>query len=186
MNDEGMKRRQRFMALQHIEYVWLSAVWWRQLSLSDRHMERNQLNDSIPPEKSQEERFFFVCLILAFSQALVCLFSEISGNVVTKTPQKVLENMNRGVNIMQHGTVITCLTYTLDVQEITKRQTVFYQLWWDIFAFGSRFDSWYLNLFSSMNNFWLVTKWLSPSADSSRSHSFCLCLHSHASWKVRQ
>lgn len=71
MNDGGMKQRRRFMVLWHIEYVWLSAVWWKRLDVSDGHAERNLLNDSIPPEMLQEEGFIFVYLIQAPVQTSV-------------------------------------------------------------------------------------------------------------------
>lgn len=70
MNDGGMKQGRRFMALWHIEYVWLSAVWWKRLDVSDGHAERNLLNDSIPPEKLQEG-FIFVYLIRGPAQTFV-------------------------------------------------------------------------------------------------------------------
>lgn len=58
------------MVLWHIEYVWLSAVWWKRLDVSDGHAERNLLNDSIPPEKLQEG-FIFVYLIRGPPQTFV-------------------------------------------------------------------------------------------------------------------
>lgn len=70
MNDEGMKQGQRFMALWHIEYVWLSAVWWKRLDVSDGYAKRNLLNDFIPPEKLQEG-FIFVYLIRGPAQTFV-------------------------------------------------------------------------------------------------------------------
>lgn len=72
------------MVLWRIEYVWLSAVWWKQLDLSDGHMERNLLNDSIPSEKSQEEGFISVYLILAPSLTFVGVFLKMNGNTVTE------------------------------------------------------------------------------------------------------
>lgn len=97
MNDGGMKQGQRFMVLWRIEYVWLSAVWWKQLDLSDGHMERNLLNDSIPPEKSQEEGFFFflisVYLILALSLTFVGVFLKMNGKAVTEI-YKASQNKN--------------------------------------------------------------------------------------------
>lgn len=74
MNDRGMKQRQRFIVLRRLEYVWLSAVWWKRLGLSDRRMEKNLLNDSIPPEKSQEEGFY---LCLSHSGPLSDIFIDV-------------------------------------------------------------------------------------------------------------
>lgn len=61
MNDGGMKQGQRFTVPWRIEYVWLSGVWREPLRLSDGRVERNQLNDSIPPEESHGEGFH-LCL----------------------------------------------------------------------------------------------------------------------------
>lgn len=81
MNDAGMKQGQRFMALWHIEYVWLSAVRWKRLDVSDGHGERNLLNDSIPSEKLQEG--FYLCLSDSGPGADVC-GPKMNGKAVTQ------------------------------------------------------------------------------------------------------
>lgn len=63
MNDEGMKQGQRFMAPRRIEYVWLSAVGGKQLSLNDRHKKKDLLNDFLSPKKPEEEAFLFLPII---------------------------------------------------------------------------------------------------------------------------
>lgn len=129
MNDGGMKQGQRFIALRRIEYVWLSAVWWKQPGLSDGHMERNLLNDSIPPEMSQEEGFY---LCLSHSG----LLSDI-GRCVLEYEWKGCDKKCRLRNI---GLLLhiwhACLMF-----KITKeRQPFSFQLWWVILAF--RFQLW--------------------------------------------
>lgn len=78
MNDEGMKQGQRFMAPWRIEYVWLSAVGGKQLSLNDRHMEKDLLNDFLPPKKPEEEAFLFLP-ILSLSLILGDFMLNLSG-----------------------------------------------------------------------------------------------------------
>lgn len=129
MNDGGMKQGQRFIALRRMEYVWLSAVWWKQPGLSDGHMERNLLNDSIPPEMSQEEGFY---LCLSHSG----LLSDI-GRCVLEYEWKGCDKKCRLRNI---GLLLhiwhACLMF-----KITKeRQPFSFQLWWVILAF--RFQLW--------------------------------------------
>jgi len=102
MNDEGMKQEQRFMAPWRIEYVWLSAVGWEQLSLNERHMERNLLNDSISSEKSQEEGFSLILPHSSPSQIFVGMHLKMRGDDPTEILQccrtKMKECMSCGTD----------------------------------------------------------------------------------------
>lgn len=88
MNEGGMKQRQRFMAHWHKEYVWLSAVWWKQLDLSDGHMVRNLLNDSIPPEKLHEKGFSSLSMSSRpFLRRVLLKMNEKAATETYKEPQ---------------------------------------------------------------------------------------------------
>lgn len=173
MNGAEMKEGQRFMMLWCTEYVWLSAVWWKQLDLSDGHMERNLLNDFIPPEKSEEEVVFFVfCFYLCLSHSgpntCRCVLENESKGCITKQKLKYAYYATQTYYYM-FG---VCVWWLRDSQRETDFSS---QLWWSI-AFRFRFVSQHLNQFEEANNFGLAgvkRKWLPASADSAGSH----CLH---------
>lgn len=140
MNDGGMKQGRRFMALWHIEYVWLSAVWWKRLDVSDGHAERNLLNDSIPPEKLQKG-FIFVYLIRGPAQTFVG--RRWMGKAVAQI-YKASENKIKVIHVAlcNSGRVIARLTRltVFNVSDTGRRGTSL-QLGCFLFALTSDFVS---------------------------------------------
>lgn len=142
------------------EYVWLSATWWKQLRLSDRRVERNLLNDSIPPEKSQQ-----ICHhCLSYSHPLGDICQYVLGQELKYCDQKSMRphrdtlhsDYVKGANKYAHYQVTVYIWNRVDM----TTEPV------EVSLCGRK------------------TKHLCPLADCTRSHEFCICLHPSASYKL--
>lgn len=130
MNEGGMKQRQRFMARWHKEYVWLSAVWWKQLDLSDGHMVRNLLNDSIPPEKLHEKGSSSLSMSSWPFLRHVC-----SWRWMKRLWQKPTKNHKPNLTYAYYATLLHVWHASLTVE--TLAQEGIFQPFWFVIAFRS-------------------------------------------------